>query len=427
MRRPLLRLLVTGSAVLTLTGSSLAADLRGYLQESVAVRTANLDEQIFHRQTLHLELTHEPRRSFSLRMAGDIYRDDADFRTSGAEFHSRIREAYVRIRFEAFDLRVGRMQLGWGESDALVVSDQVSPFDLSYFIVPEYDEIRLGVDGATLDYYLDSGAEVQFIWLAHFTSPKFAELESPWSLLPAEQLGSLTLMAADRPAGKLRNSEFGLKISGHPVAADWSVGYLRSWDDRPALRLSTTTATPYHEMFDLFTAGLAWPIGGVMLRIDSAYEHGRHLGTDPTNEASLPTATAGYTTRESLWRSVLAVDLKPDVEWWQQADLSLQFDHEEIPSPHAGLAGAAETDLIMVRVSAAYLNDTVKPWVLAVQDVRGHNSWLQAKVDWSPIDHWLFTLEYDGFRGHAFNGTSGGTYGSLNSNDMISTTLRYSF
>ncbi len=427
MRPALAPLLLATSALLLLTGSARAAGLRGYLQEAVAVKTADIGQQIFHRQTLHLELTGEPARSVYLRMAGDIYRDDADFRAGGAEFRSRIREAYARIRFGDFDLRVGRMQIGWGESDGLVVSDQVSPLDLSYFIVPEYDEIRLGVDGATLDYYLADGTELQLIWLAHFTSPEFAELESPWSLVPVAQLGALVLTAADRPAGKLRNSEFGLRVSGHPVAADWSLGYLRSWDDRPALLLSTTTATPVHEMFDLFTAGLAWPVAGVMVRIDSAYEHGRLLSTDPTKAASEPTASSGYAVRKDLWRSVLAVDLKPDIEWWQQADLSLQFAHEEVLDPHAGLAGAAETDLVMVRVSAAYLNGTVEPWVLAAYDTRGHNSWLQAKLDWTPRDHWRVGLEYDGFRGHAFDGKSGGTYGALGSNDMLSTTLRYSF
>lgn len=415
------------TATLLWTAAAGAADLRGYVQESVAVKTANADRNIFHRQTLHVELTHEPTRSLYLRMAGEVYRDDADFRSDGSEIRSRIREAYARIRFEDFDLRVGRMQIAWGESDGLVVSDQVSPFDLSYFIVPEYDEIRLGVDGATLDYYLPGGTELQFIWLVHFTSPEFAEPDSPWSLVPAAQLGSLTLMATDKPAGKPENSEFAIRVSGHPVAADWSVGYLRSWDDRPALRLGTTTATPVHSMFDLFTAGLVWPVAGLMIRIDSAYEHGRMLSTDPSDPAAAASAGAGYMTREDLWRSVVAIDLKPDMAWWQQADLSLQFAHEEVMGAHPGLASAGETDLAIVTGSAAYLNDALKPRLLLVHDMRGHNSWLQAKLDWEPFDRWRLGLEYDGFRGHGFDGKSGGTYGALGANDMLSTTVRYSF
>ncbi len=299
-------------------GGPLTPLIQGYVQESVAGRSGDLDSLLFHRQTLHLEGSGDFSRRVSFRIEGDVLRDDADFQTGGAEIHSRLREAYVKFRFRDFDLRLGRMQVGWGEADGLIVSDQVSPLDLTYFIVPEFDEIRLGVDGATLDYYFSGGTEVQLLWIGKFTSPDFAVSASPWSFVDTDVFTALGLniTAPEEPATNISNSEFGLRISGHPAAADWSLGYLRSWDDRPSLRLSGTNLVPVHEMFDLITANLAWPVAKVMIRVDSAYEHGRLL----SNTTAASTAVAGFVSRETLWRTLVGVDLSPNFEWWPQAE-----------------------------------------------------------------------------------------------------------
>ncbi|MFQ5352715.1 MAG: DUF1302 family protein, partial [Candidatus Binatia bacterium] len=250
----------------------LEASYKGYVQESIGGRTAQIDELVFHRQLINLEVEAHGSDWIMLRFAIDVLRDDPDFLAED-RIESRLREAYARLRFDKFDLRVGRMQIAWGEADGTIVSDQISPFDLTHFIVPKFDEIRLGVDGATVDYYFDNGDDVQLIWLGRFQEPNFPELNSPWSFIDPSMIpAGFSLGQTDRPANAMDNSEFGLRYSGHPLVADWSVGYFRSWDDRPALRVdpSTLSVTPTHQRFDLFTFNVVHPHGPVLLRFDAA-------------------------------------------------------------------------------------------------------------------------------------------------------------
>ena len=415
-------------------------DLTGYLQESVSFRRSDLNDVLFHRQTLNIDAETDLGDSIMVSLEADLWRDNADF-LGAPEGEARLREGFARYSLDAADLTVGRWQTAWGESDAVIVSDQITPFDFSNFIVPEFDEIRLGVDGILFDYYLDNGDDVQLIWISRFQPPDLARLDSPWSLLPADLIDTFGVVVEDtiKPGWAVENSEYGIRYSGHPLIAatfvDWSIGYFYSWDDRPALRLTSPggiiTLTPEHERYHLFALNIAAPVRSVLLRIDSAYERGRYLSTfdvnDPFDPAALPTAGDGFVVRQDVWRTLVGIDLKPDFKWWQQADLSLQLVHEQVTHPHAGLAEARETDLIVIIAQAAYLNETVSPWLLAVVNTSGDDYWVQAKIDYEPFDDWRFTIESDVFVGHAFDGSNGGRFGNFDENDMIMLSARYSY
>jgi len=433
-RARLLSWLLCGGLLAALPCSAPAYDLNGYLQESIAVRQHDLGDVIYHRQLIKNELSDHLSDDVFVLAAVDLWRDDPDFQDE-ATLRGRIREGYVKLRFADLDLRLGRFQVAWGESDAIIISDQVTPFDYTHFIVPRYDEIRMGVDGIEADYYFDSGDDLQLVWLTRFRPPEFPDLNSPWSFVDPTTLAAagLTLVEPDQPAWTLANSEYGVRYSGHPVFMDWSLGYLRSWDDLPVLLVfpAAGTVVPTYHRFDLFTFNLAYPLSDYLLRVDSAYERGRFLSTfdpaNPTNPAALPTAAAGFASKEDVWRTLVGVDLKPDVSWWEQADLSLQLVHEQVMHPHPALAEPKRSDLVVIIAQAAYRHETIKPWLLTVLDTRGANSWIQTKIDYEPFDDWRFSIEYDTFMGHSFDGDNGGSFGRFTDNDMFLTSVRYSY
>ncbi len=405
-----------------------AAQFYGYLQESIAVRTGPGDV-IYHRQTLNAKVEADVSSDVSLRLEADLWRDDADFQEEGSLVRARIREGYAKLRLGNADLRLGRVQIAWGEADGVIVSDQVSPFDIENFIVAGFDQIRLGVDGAFLDYYFDSGNELQLLWIGRFQPYDLPERGSPWSFVDEEALAAqgLTLVRASTPSGGLENSEFGIRFSGHPVVADWAIGYLRSWDDRPSLRIRPPLVVPTYNRFDLFTGNVVWPVADVLLKLDTAYERGRFLPTDPTNPSALPTAAAGFVAKQDVWRTLIGLDAKPRIPGWEEPNASFQFVHEEVIDPRPGLRGPKHTDLVSVLLMASYRNETIKPWLFAIANVRDADMWIQAKIDYEPFDHWRFSIEYDFFDGRPFNGSSGGTFGQFSNNDLVQTTIRYSY
>jgi hypothetical protein len=436
-----------------------AIDARGYLQQSLSVGTDD-GEILLNRQTINMQLDADPERWLDLRMAVDLWRDQADFMDDG-EVRTRLREGYAKVSKGPIDVRLGRFQVAWGEADGIIISDQITPFDYENFILQQFDEIRLGVDGALIDYWFDNGNQMQLVWLGHFTPPDFPNQRSPWALLSKRDFAPLTdrlpfpvdleIAPDQRPANTLRNSEFGIRFSGHPVIADWSVGYFRSFDDRPAPRIRATfdplnpapaavLVLPTHDLFDMFMLSVAYPVGDVLLRLDSAYEHGRFLSYGPTTlPSSFPPSDPSelaplldaieheFVTRQDVSRTMLAVDMKPEIRWWEQADLTLQYVHEEVVDPHPGLLVPVHTDYLSLRATAAYRNETIKPWLFVIANARGEDTWVQAKVDYEPIDDWRFTLEYDNFIGHLYNGHSGGIFGRFDANDLFQFTIRYSY
>jgi len=428
-----------------------AAEIYGYVQEGIAVRTGEGDV-LFHRQTLNIKAQEKFGRRLSLRFESNFWVDSPDFQE--AEIRARVREGYAKLKFKNFDVRAGRVQVAWGEADGIIISDQVSPFDLQNFIVPAFDEIRLGVDGLFVDYYIGWRNVVQVFWISHFTQPDFPDRRSPWSVFDDKRLNKqiadnlppgappteVTIGKINKPTRGPKSSEGGIRFSSQTSTIDWQMGYLYSFDDRPNVRLrpagldpDTMPPTvlvdgqPRHNRFHLFTGSFVMPIKNVLFKMDSALEHGRFLQLDPTSPKAAGRADNGFVSEEDVSRTLIAVDFKPSFSWWQQADASIQYIHESVIDPHNALLQSEHTDLFSIRLQAAYLNDTVKPWFFAITNARGDDTWIQTKLDWEPVDRWRFTFEYDWFHGHADDGDSGGIYGRFDDNDMFLFMMRYSY
>ena len=79
-----------------------------------------------------------------------------------------LRELYLDLYFNNFDLRIGKQQIVWGKADGVFITDVVSPLNLSEFLLPDFDEIRIGVNAVKFDYYIGNNT-FEVIWLPNFT------------------------------------------------------------------------------------------------------------------------------------------------------------------------------------------------------------------------------------------------------------------
>ncbi len=425
-----------------------ALEFNGYFQGAVAFRTQSSDDRmIFQRQLMNAKVQQDFFDLGEFRLEADFWRDDADYQSDGSEMRSRLREGYLKLVFRDADLRLGRFQVAWGQADGIIISDQIAPFDLQNFIIPAFDEIRLGIDGAALNYFLESGQELEVTWIVRFQSPDFPDDDSPWRFLREEQIEEIedllgggfgapvdiTLGPRDKPEDQFKNSEAAIRLRGFETWADWSVGYLYSWDDQPNFRIRPTLppnamgiieapAKLKHNRYHMFMATAAAPIGPMLLKTDTVFEHDRYLSAFNNS-----TADDGFVKQLDLFRTLLGADFKPKVPGWSQPDASFQLIYEKVIDAPSGLAREEESWLASVRLSAAYRNETIKPWLLVIGGLRGDNTWLQAKIDYEPFDNWRFRVASNFFWGHAYDGHNGGVYGSFSSNDLIGSSIRWSF
>jgi hypothetical protein len=427
---------VTLLSLSVFAGRAHALDFNGYLQAGAAVRTGGEpDPVIYNRQLLNAKLQANPWEPVYFRLETDVWNDVPSY-DDGHSVRARLREGYARFDLGKADLTIGRQQIAWGQADGIIVADQVSPFDLENFIIPKFDEIRLGVDAVQLTYYFDSGRELDLLYIANYQAPDFAERGSPWQIVTQKQLDqiarelgvpvppSIRLTSEDEPDKDFTSPEAGIRFKSYDAIADWAVGYLYGWDDRPSLRIDPFAgeAVPTYERYHLVTGNVVAPVGPALLKLETALEIDRHL-----NAFNPEAANDGFVSKETNWRTLVGADFKPQVPYWEQPDAAVQFIVDKVFSPDAGLAVAEEAFLASLRLSAAYMNETVKPWILLIGNLEGDDAWMQAKVDYEPFDNWRFTLEGNLFWGHSYDGHNGGIYGGFDDNDSIGVAVRWSF
>ena len=427
---------LAAATTLAFSESAAAIEFDGYFQAGAAVRTkGSPDALIYNRQLANFKLQADPYENTHLRFEVDVWNDEPSYH-DGSNLRTRLREGYLRFDLGKLGMKIGRQQIAWGQADGIIVADQVSPFDLQNFILPKFDEIRLGVDALQLTYYFDTGRELDLVYIAQFESPDFPDDDSPWRFVTNDQLDaiarglgvpvppSIRIGPTDDPPNGIGQAEGGIRFKSYDRIADWAVGYLYSWDDRPFLRIDPAAglATPTHERYHLVTANVVAPAGPALLKLESALEIDRHL-----NAFNPGTANDGFVSKENVWRTLVGVDLKPKVPYWEQPDAGFQLIVDKVFSPADGLAIEEDAVLASVRLSAAYMNETIKPWILLIGGLRGDDTWLQSRVDYEPFDNWRFTLEGDLFWGHAYDGDNGGVYGSFHANDLVGVSTRWTF
>ena len=66
------------------------------------------------------------------------------------ELEAGVKELYLDLYFNSVDFRIGKQQIIWGKGDGVFITDVVSPKDLSDFVMPDFDEIRIGCRCALL-------------------------------------------------------------------------------------------------------------------------------------------------------------------------------------------------------------------------------------------------------------------------------------
>jgi Protein of unknown function (DUF1302) len=213
-----------------------------------------------------------------------IYHDDSD------SLSFRLREAYLDLYFDSFDLRVGKQQIVWGKADGVFITDIVSPKDLFQFLLPEFDEIRIGVEGAKFDYYVGDNT-FEIVWLPVFTPTKYADPNSVWYVSPTFQMTPAYDRSKLKVQTSLENSELFLKYSALTEYVDFEImgGYM--WDDDPTMFSSFVpdgggiglVITPEHKRLSLAGGSFSTTLGPIVLRGESAYYFGKYFNTtDPS-------------------------------------------------------------------------------------------------------------------------------------------------
>ncbi len=352
--------------------------------------------------------------------AGDagFYANPVLYEREGTVEALDLREAYVDFSSEWLDLRLGKQQVIWGKADGVFITDIVSPKDLSRFLVPDFEELRLAVTAVRSQAYVGAHG-FEFTWIPWFTptvAPETGSLWAPAMPFPVQP----TFENPDLPERALENGEYFARYSYMGESFDLMLMGGWFWEDTPAFAVTGKTFTPgvgltgitvTPEYYRNTAAGgaISAAVGPVILRAEGAWYANRRFQGDPA-EYEL-----GYAEKSAV-QYVIGTDFAvAGYSFGLQFIQDIVLDHED-----ALLEEAFQNTGTLV-VAKSFLAESLTAEVFTYLVPDPMNALVKPKLTWDASD----SLEL--FAGaYLFIGDEG-DFGQYNDNDGAYLGAKFSF
>ena len=259
----------------------LKVKIKGFADTYHAVRTESPNDLMSSRTRLRGELSVSKNNSSLFFSANAVYNSVIP-EYSGF----KIRELYVSQQTGAFDIRAGRQIITWGVADALRITDLVSPMDYSEFLAQDYDDIRIPENALRVKYSKSSFAfeAIAVPVIETFELP--FDRNNPWAV---SVTGNDSVLSAAKPDFKIKNAEFGGRLSWFLSGVDFSVCALRTFNKMPVFEMKYDSEShkvilsPKHKRMTMAGCDISLPLGKFVLRGELAEYFGEAQQPDIYN------------------------------------------------------------------------------------------------------------------------------------------------
>ena len=348
------------------------------------------------------------------------------FMFNADSFNFRMRELYLDLYFDNFDIRIGKQQVVWGKADGVFITDVVSPLNLTEFLLPDFDEIRRGVIAAKIDYYIGNST-IEAIIIPQFTPTLTPASNSIWYIQPDFPAPATFDWSQSEIKPSLENSEVFLKYSLMSSNIDFDIMGGYTWDDNPTMHvqkqfgMDTSTVppspiltgisiTPQHHRLGLVGGSFSTEIKGVIIRGEAAYYNGKYFQT------SAPMAVDAIIQKDYL-NYVVGLDFSlGPVKMSGQFIQKYIVDHEDM------MLDDEINNMATVMARYDMLRETLHLELFSYIGITNSDALIRPKVTYDFDDGFSILLG-----GNIFVGDEGGQFGKYHNNSMIYTKIKYSF
>ncbi len=330
-----------------------------------------------------------------------------------------LREAYLDIYFDNIDLRVGRQQIIWGKAYGVFITDVVSPKDMREFLLPDFEEIRMGVTSVKANYYFGMNT-VEAVWAPVFTATKMPGEGSIWRPemdfpVPPQFDHSLSDV---KPS--VENSEIFLRYSLMSPSADLEFvgGYF--WYDDPALHMEREldpatgnitglTVSPQYHRVSMAGGSFSKPVGRFVLRGEGGYYSGRYF---QTTDPAVPDAVV----KKNYLHYMAGIDFTIG-----GVNLSSQFIQEYILDYDAHIQNDEFETTMTFMANKDFFREKLRLELFAYTGFNNEDALIRPKITWDFADAFEVLGGANIFIGEE------GRFGQYSDNDMVYIKLKYSF
>lgn len=387
-------------------------DLSGFARSYVGVLTGDEQDYSIIQNTFNLNFSNKADKvGFKFNPYINHYFD--------SKLDFGIREAYVELYFDRFDLRIGKQQIIYGKAEGVFITDVVSPKDLREFLLPDFDEIRMGITAAKLNYYFGNST-MEVVWAPVFTPTMLPEDGSIWRPSFAFPVTPTFDYSETDVKNNLGNSEFFLRYSTMTSKADFEIvgGYF--WGDDPVMditkeidpntmQLTGLLVRPEYYRLSMGGASISMPVGPVVIRSEGGYYHGKYFQTET------PSMEGSKISRDYL-HYMAGVDFTIS-----GIRLSAQFIQEYILNYEEGIQNDEFENTMTFLARKDFLREKLWLELFSYIGFNNEDALIRPKISYSFADGFDIQMGANIFVGEK------GRFGQFDANDMVYAKFKYSF
>jgi hypothetical protein len=301
-------------------------------------------------------------------------------------------EAYIDMYSQDVDVRIGKQQIIYGKADGVFITDVVSPKNLSEFLLPDFDEIRLGVTAVKVDYYRND-ATYELVWIPLFTPNTMPEADSIWNVNGIDFGDSTEDIDAS-----LENSEIFGKYSLYSSTIDFDIMSGSMWDDEPTI---TTDGDFTHHRMGIIGGSFSTTVHHYIIRGEGAWNTGKYVNA--TLEMDYLHYMVGIDTTVNSW------------------NLSAQFIEKVYLDYEDNTSVDQWQNTITLMANKEFYDNTILFEIFTYIEFDEINALIRPKVTYSLSDDITVMAGCNIFLGDS------GTYGQFDDNSMLYTKIKLSF
>lgn len=325
-----------------------------------------------------------------------------------------LRDVYLNISLEKFNLRLGQQQIVWGEALGQFFADVVMPKDLREFFLPEFSEVRSPIWAIDIQYFFSPESSLEFVLTPDRRVHKLALQGADFAFrIPVPAGITTTLLNDNRPKTNFRDWNGGLRLVSFIKGWDFSWFYYTSADHVPAL---------------FKTVGVDPNTGAPTLTLEPRHKRVHHIGTT-FSKGLEPVILRGefvYTIRRLFNAEDVTVDdglargnhfryvIGLDYPIAGKVDMSAEFQQEYIVRPNARVSDDRVRSWFFLHFETGFLHETVRPELTFVIGLDGGDTLVSPRLHYQVTDGLRFTWGAD-----IFSGPNDGLYGEFDSSDRI--------
>ncbi|MBC8233432.1 hypothetical protein H8E77_28115 [bacterium] len=331
------------------------------------------------------------------------------------------RQAYLDLYFDSFDLRIGKQQIIWGKADGVFITDIISPKDFREFLLPDFDEIRIGVTAANLNYYLGNNT-LQLVWVPVFQANEFPEANSLWAFQRRRFPVTPTFdHRTSTVPTNIDNSQIFARFAALTSSLDFELmaGYL--FDATPTNHLTRVinpatggleglAVRPEHHRFSIIGGSLAKTVAGVVVRCEGGFYRGKRFNT-----ADL-TVVDGVVETNFL-HYLIGFDYNIF-----GIDVSGQFIQEVILDYDEAIQSDQFNNTGTFLMKQDFRRETLNAELFVYYGFNEGDALIRPKLTYDLADGFEVVVG-----ANIFTGPQEGQFGQFNENDMAYTKVKYSF